>query len=66
MADAEIKIIERKIESKADALAYGAAEAFGKGAVYALIFAGLMAWINREDVSADPAADQQPQSHQQS
>lgn len=49
MRDNEIKIIHRKIETKFDAFAFGAAEALGKGLVYALILISALEWVKADD-----------------
>lgn len=61
MEKATIKIINRDIETKTDALVFGAAEALGKGLVYAAIFAGIILWarsMNDDDAVTDTPSEQ--------
>lgn len=57
MSDHTLKIIERKIDSLSHAFMFGAAEALGKGVVYALILILAIGWVSGDD---DPAPIPQP------
>lgn len=54
MSDLKIRIIERKPEGIFDIFMYGAAEALGRGLVYALIFGFVIGWIQGRDLPDDP------------